>query len=152
MIHLCHQQKIMRLPSAGGARAGTEHSTSGVPDLLVGFPLTVQWGQSTASSLAVLSGMMTPFVLTWRASAQHVLLLQVMPLSWAGTATASSCQPLPPPPRPQPLRGFHELKYLAYQWKMFLFPTAELCSSLSSKRSLCLLIEFCHLSCYKDLT
>lgn len=80
-VHLlcCHTARaILPLPtSAGGARAGTEHGTRGVPDLLVTprsagcFPVTAQWGQSTASSLAFLSGMMTPFVRCWRASAQR---------------------------------------------------------------------------------
>lgn len=52
-----------------------------------------------------------------------------------GHPAASSCQPLLPPSRLQALRGFHQLKCLAYKQKMFLFPTAEPCSSLSSKHS-----------------
>lgn len=134
-VHLlcCHTARaILPLPtSAGGARAGTEHGTRGVPDLLVTprsagcFPVTAQWGQSTASSLAFLSGTMTPF--DAREPQLNVLLLQaaqVMSVTVTGQShqphssalghpASSSCQALPPPSRFQSLRGFNELKYLS---------------------------------------
>lgn len=98
----CHTARAtLALPtSAGGARAGTEHGTSGIPDLLAtprsagDFPLTAQWGQSTASSLAFLSGMM----LCSDAGEPQLQAAQVM--SVTGTATSPApqhwdTQPLP---------------------------------------------------------
>lgn len=109
-----------------------------------------QWGSRCAAQCQECCGVRAQLppqlssLQRWRASAQHVLLLQGMSLPQAraqppalllSTGTPSCCQPLPLPSGLQSLRGFHELQYLAHKQKMFLFPTAEPCSSLSSKHS-----------------
>lgn len=152
---LSHSQSHpLALPtSAGGARAGTEHQwgsrSAGHSQECCGFPSDCPGLR--AQLPPQLSSQQWQLLLfwQWRASAQHVLLLQaaqVMSLPQGraqapalllstGTPSCSSCQPLPPPAGLQSLRGFHQLKYFAYKQKMFLFPTAEPCSSLSSKHS-----------------